>query len=109
MGQLWGFQGPAVQAHHQREPVYGLMDSLEDHDGLVATPKPPAPKGVHWDHEAVVLVAMGEFEEFDCSVEIREVRRIGYRALCDVSVDILPPLRFQALTSPYYIGKIDRR
>lgn len=85
------------------------MERLVD-DGLILVLPPPAPPaGVDWDNEAVLLVTLGQLTELHCYLEVSEVRRISFRALCDARVDVLPGPHAQTLTSPYFIVKFDRR
>lgn len=79
-------------------------------DGLIfVLPPPEPPAGVDWDNEAVLLVTLGRLPELHCYLEVNEVRRISFRALCDVRVDVLPGPHVQTFTSPYFIVKFDRR
>jgi hypothetical protein len=106
---LWGvFRLPLVLLIYSESHWYSTMDSLGHAGDLISTPGPDAPAGVNWNRESVVIVAVGEFPYLHCSVRIREVRRIGYRALCDVSVEVQSALILSP-TSPYFITRIDKR
>jgi hypothetical protein len=85
------------------------MAELESDHLLTVVPGPPPPSGVDWDREAVLLVALGEFEEAHCTIDVREIRRISFRALCDVHVNVMGPPRIQTVISPYVIVKMSKR
>jgi hypothetical protein len=85
-----------------------MMD-LEADRLLTVVPGPPPPDGVDWDREAVLLVALGQFSEFHCALDARELRRISFRALCDVRIRVVPGPRLQTVTSPYLVIKFSKR
>lgn len=102
------FRVPLVMLLTSERQWRDTMDSLALLDQLSVLPAPEPPP-VDWRRDAVVVVSMGEFTELHCYAEIRELRHIGRRTLCDVHVDVLPSPRIQVFTNPYYVVKIGRR
>jgi len=64
---------------------------------------PPVPEGVDWNRQAVVLVSLGSYPNYQYNgVQIKEVRLSGRRLLVDVSVEPGQP-NMGMNTAPYHM------
>ena len=81
------------------------MDEIAATNELLLVTDIPAPQGVDWSKEAVVVVGGGRAT----SVKVRDVRRDGNTAVLDVLERTPLQLYNFNEVAPYHIIKIDRR
>ena len=95
MGRFGDFTLPITIHVGSEEEWDREMKRLQKDGGLWASNLPPAPLGLDWGRESVVLVSLGEKTQSGCAVEIQKVSATSESLLLDL--EITPPSKQEAM------------